>query len=79
MIILSVINIFKGFDILEPEKKWKHAYIGVIVALASTAVLLEAYTWFLVIRRKRSESGRKLPYGGDGNGVYGHGVRTQQA
>ncbi|KAH1054896.1 hypothetical protein J1N35_032961 [Gossypium stocksii] len=83
VIILSVINIFKGFDILEPEKKWKHAYIGVIVALASTAVLLEAYTWFVAIRRKRSESEGKLPYGGvnggEGNGMYSHGVRTQQA
>ncbi|KAK8487451.1 hypothetical protein V6N11_076671 [Hibiscus sabdariffa] len=80
MIILSVINVFKGFDILKPDKKWKNAYIGVIVALASSAVLLEAYTWFVVVKRKRSESAGKLPHGANGNGVNnGYGARSQQA
>ncbi|KAK8576059.1 hypothetical protein V6N13_032625 [Hibiscus sabdariffa] len=80
VIILSVINVFKGFDILKPDKKWKNAYIGVIVALASSAVLLEAYTWFVVVKRKRSESAGKLPHGANGNGVNnGYGARSQQA
>ncbi|XVF75212.1 hypothetical protein PTKIN_Ptkin13bG0169500 [Pterospermum kingtungense] len=81
VIILSVINIFKGFDILKPEKKWKHAYIGVIVALACIAVILEAYTWFVVVRRKRSERAGKMPHGvngANGNGVNGNGGRSQQ-
>ncbi|KAK8675141.1 hypothetical protein V6N13_033211 [Hibiscus sabdariffa] len=50
----GVINIFKGFDILGPEKKWKNAYVGVIIALACNTVMLEAYTWFFV-QRKRSQ------------------------
>ncbi|XVF26186.1 hypothetical protein REPUB_Repub13aG0277400 [Reevesia pubescens] len=82
VIILSVINIFKGFDILKPEKKWKNAYIGVIVALAFNALILEAYTWFVVVRRKRSESAGKMPHGvngANGKGVNGHGARPQQA
>ncbi|WRX27880.1 DOMON domain - like 7 [Theobroma cacao] len=82
VIILSVINIFKGFDILKPEKKWKNAYIGVIVALAFNAVMLEAYTWFVVVRRKRSESAGKMPHGvngANGNGVNSRGARPQQA
>ncbi|KAK8575488.1 hypothetical protein V6N13_033273 [Hibiscus sabdariffa] len=70
VIILGVINIFKGFDILEPEKKWKNAYIGVIIALACNAVMLEAYTWFF-LQRKRSESEGKIPYGI--NGAHGNG------
>ncbi|KAK8517237.1 hypothetical protein V6N13_092520 [Hibiscus sabdariffa] len=70
VIILGVINIFKGFDILEPERKWKNAYVGVIIALACNAVMLEAYTWFFV-QRKRSESEGKIPYGI--NGAHGNG------
>ncbi|TYI78139.1 hypothetical protein E1A91_D06G190300v1 [Gossypium mustelinum] len=77
VVILSVINIFKGLDILEPEKKWKNAYIGVIIALACSGIVLEAYTWFLVLRRKRSESAGKLS---DGiNGAHGNGVNAHTA
>ncbi|OMO64716.1 Cytochrome b561, eukaryote [Corchorus olitorius] len=82
VIILSVINIFKGFDILNPDKKWKHAYIGVIVALAVNAVILEAYTWFVVVKRKRSESAAKMPHGvngENGSGINRHAARPQHA
>ncbi|KAL1095908.1 hypothetical protein V6Z11_D06G188200 [Gossypium hirsutum] len=77
VVILSVINIFKGLDILEPEKKWKNAYIGVIIALACSGIVLEAYTWFLVLRRKRSESAGKLSHGI--NGAHGNGVNAHTA
>ncbi|KAH7572644.1 hypothetical protein JRO89_XS04G0285100 [Xanthoceras sorbifolium] len=78
VIILSVVNIFEGFDILKPEKKWKDAYIGVIVALAVFAVILEAYTWFVVIKRKRSESDGKMQHGINGtNGSNGYNTRDQ--
>jgi len=76
VIILSIVNIFKGFDILDPEDKWKNSYIGVIIALGVIAVLLEAYTWFVVLKRKRSE--RKVQYNGT-NGVNGNGARQQQS
>jgi len=42
VILLTIINIFKGFDILKPEKKIKNAYIGGIVALAVNALWMEA-------------------------------------
>ncbi|MBA0868622.1 hypothetical protein Goshw_016490 [Gossypium schwendimanii] len=77
VVILSVINIFKGLDILEPEKTWKNAYIGVVIALACSGVVLEAYTWFLVLRRKRSESAGKLSQGI--NGAHGNGVNAHTA
>lgn len=76
VIILSIVNIFKGFDILDPEDKWKNSYIGVIIALGVIAVLLEAYTWFVVLKRKKSEG--KVPYNGT-YGVNGHGDRQQQS
>ncbi|KAI5330759.1 PREDICTED: cytochrome [Prunus dulcis] len=67
VIILSIVNIFEGFDILKPEKKWKNAYIGLIIALGVQAALLEAYTWYVVLKRKRSEKAPRTA-----NGVNGY-------
>ncbi|KAL1817552.1 hypothetical protein ACET3Z_020126 [Daucus carota] len=87
VIALSIVNIFKGFDILDPAKKWKRAYIGVIIFLAAVAAILEALTWIIVLKRKDDESD-KYPHGvngangnGNGNGVngYGHGGYRSQA
>ncbi|WOK95466.1 hypothetical protein Cni_G04173 [Canna indica] len=69
IIILSVVNIFKGFDILEPVKKWKHAYTGILVTLASVALALELITWVIVLKR-RSRSSEKSHHGA--NGAHGY-------
>ncbi|KAK4743954.1 hypothetical protein SAY87_010266 [Trapa incisa] len=73
VIILSCINIFKGFDALNnPHKKWKRAYMGVLISLGVNFLWLEAYTWFIVLKRQESsqEGGTgKVSYGyGNGNG-----------
>ncbi|XP_077227121.1 auxin-responsive family protein [Tasmannia lanceolata] len=60
VIILSVINIFKGFNILEPEMKWKTAYASVIIVLGVIAALLEVITWIVVLRRRKSANRTKL-------------------
>ncbi|KAG9157739.1 hypothetical protein Leryth_017836 [Lithospermum erythrorhizon] len=65
ILVLGIINIFKGLDILSPEKKWKTAFIGVLIALGAIAALLEVFTWIVVIRRKSSKSTK--PYDGYGN------------
>ncbi|CAK7323270.1 unnamed protein product [Dovyalis caffra] len=79
VITLSIINIFKGFAILNPAEKWKNAYIGVIAALAFNAVWLEGYTWYIVVKRKRSENDGKMPRGMNGsNGTNGYGARQHQ-
>ncbi|KAF5196887.1 Cytochrome b561 and domon domain-containing protein [Thalictrum thalictroides] len=54
VIILSIINIYKGFDILDPEKKWKQAYTIVLTSLGGIAVAFEALTWIIVIRRRKA-------------------------
>jgi hypothetical protein len=59
--IINIINIFKGFETLEVStadryNNWKHAYTGIIAALDGIAVLLKAYTWIIVIKRKKSEN-----------------------
>ncbi|KAI3765342.1 hypothetical protein L2E82_15372 [Cichorium intybus] len=73
IIVLGIINIFKGFDILNPEKKWERGYTGVIVVLAVVAAVLEGYTWFVVLRRKKAANEEKMSNGnGYGNGSNGH-------
>ncbi|KAK6141228.1 hypothetical protein DH2020_025025 [Rehmannia glutinosa] len=52
VIVLSIVNIFEGIDILDPEKKWKKAYTGVLIFLGAIAAVLEAFTWYVVIKRK---------------------------
>ncbi|XP_044497520.1 cytochrome b561 and DOMON domain-containing protein At5g47530-like [Mangifera indica] len=59
-IILGVVNIYKGFQILQPGGPWKQAYTGIIIALAATAVVLEVFTLFIVIKRKREENSDKI-------------------
>ncbi|PON90234.1 Cytochrome b561 and DOMON domain-containing protein [Trema orientale] len=70
VIILSIINIYEGFEILQKDD-WKKAYTGVIIALGAIAISLEAYTWYYVLKIKRSEN--KVPYGANGNGANGYG------
>ncbi|KAL7142846.1 hypothetical protein ABFS83_08G151900 [Erythranthe nasuta] len=56
VIVLSAVNIFQGFDILDSEKKWKKAYIGVIIFLGAVCVVLEAITQFIVFKRKEQSA-----------------------
>lgn len=68
VIILSIVNIYKGFDILDPEKKWKRTYTGIIIALGAIAVILEAITWPIVLKRKWKNP-EKSHHGANGFGV----------
>lgn len=82
VIALSIVNIFEGFDILDPAKKWKRAYIGVLIFLGAVAAILEAFTWFVVLKRKKEEGSDKYPHVGNGvngaNGANGYGGYTSQ-
>ncbi|XP_028059066.1 serine/threonine-protein kinase AFC2-like [Camellia sinensis] len=62
IVILGIINVFKGLDILLPANKWRSAYIIVISGLGIIAILLEAITWVVVLRRKSNKSTK--PYDG---------------
>ncbi|CAI9090161.1 OLC1v1024870C1 [Oldenlandia corymbosa var. corymbosa] len=80
VIALSIVNIFKGFDILDPQKKWKNAYTGVIIAIGGVAVALEAITWLIVLKRKKdggslSDNNKYPPHSSNRvNGVNGYGA-----
>ncbi|KAJ4833481.1 hypothetical protein Tsubulata_008073 [Turnera subulata] len=72
IIILSIINIFEGFNISKGQNYWKWTYAGIIIALGAVALLLEILTWLVVIRRKRLETTNTKGIGTDGvDGVNG--------
>ena len=54
ILILSIINVFKGFNVLSPAHKWKLAYVVAIAVVGGVAVVLEAVTWLVVFKRKPS-------------------------
>jgi hypothetical protein len=56
VIILGIINIFKGMSILSVAQKWKTAYIIAICVLGAIALILEAITWVIVLKRRKSEN-----------------------
>ncbi|GER26197.1 auxin-responsive family protein [Striga asiatica] len=55
VIVLSIVNIYKGLEILDPQKKWQQAYIFMYVALGALALLLEALTRFVVYKREKNQ------------------------
>ncbi|GAA0143859.1 hypothetical protein LIER_35821 [Lithospermum erythrorhizon] len=76
VIVLSIVNIFEGFDILQPEEKWRRAYIGVLIFLGVFAVLMEVITWIIVLkRRKETSSEDKFSSAAGTNGAREHDNR----
>lgn len=55
IVVLGIFNVFKGLEILDPQKKWKSAYIILLIILGGIALFLEVITWIVVVKRKSSE------------------------
>ncbi|KAI4383223.1 hypothetical protein MLD38_009089 [Melastoma candidum] len=73
VIVLSVVNVFKGLDLLNPGGNWKTAYVGILIFLGGMAGALEAITWYIVLKRRKSEKeGGRYPGEVNGNHHY-HG------
>ncbi|XP_057432543.1 cytochrome b561 and DOMON domain-containing protein At5g48750-like [Lotus japonicus] len=53
-IVLSILNIFKGFDILHAHMMWKKIYLGIIISLAVIALMLQI--WWCKKRFNSKES-----------------------
>ncbi|CAA7040412.1 unnamed protein product [Microthlaspi erraticum] len=71
VIILAVVNIFKGLDILSPDVQCRIAYTAIIVALGIVAAVLEAFTWYVIIKRgKAEESAKTAQLGNAGQSQY---------
>lgn len=71
VIVLGAINIFRGLTILQSEDKWRTAYIAVICVLVGIAIILEAITWIVVLKRRR---GSKKTYSNGHNVQQPFGV-----
>ncbi|KAG6418979.1 hypothetical protein SASPL_121187 [Salvia splendens] len=71
VIVLSIINIFKGFNILHPDQKWRTAYFAVLIGLAALAAILEICTWCVVLKRKKSSRPDMISNGNHGYNGYG--------
>ncbi|PKA48614.1 Auxin-induced in root cultures protein 12 [Apostasia shenzhenica] len=63
VVVLGIINVFRGLRILSPGDGWKLAYVFFLCALGAAALLLEAITWLIVLRRKKTEASAKLNNG----------------
>ncbi|PWZ13634.1 Cytochrome b561 and DOMON domain-containing protein [Zea mays] len=55
VIVLGVVNIFKGMSILGVEQRWRTAYIAAVCVLLVSAAALEAVTWGVVLRRRKAD------------------------
>ncbi|XP_068645215.1 cytochrome b561 and DOMON domain-containing protein At3g25290-like [Aristolochia californica] len=66
VIVMSIINVFKGLAILEPGNKWRIAYIIVLVVLGAIAAILEVLTWVVLLKRRKSDTTTKLHNGSNG-------------
>lgn len=71
VIVLSIINVFEGFKVLDRERSWRRAYIAVIATLAGVAAFLEVVTWVVVLRRRSRHSEKVLGGGAPANGSHG--------
>ena len=45
ILVLSILNIFYGFDILAPAPKWRYGYIGILGGLAGLTLVFELVKW----------------------------------
>ena len=45
ILVLSILNIFYGFDILAPAPKWRYGYIGILGGLAGLTMVFEIVKW----------------------------------
>ncbi|XP_027117055.2 cytochrome b561 and DOMON domain-containing protein At3g25290 [Coffea arabica] len=57
VLVLGIINVFKGLEMLDPPKKWKLAYIFFLAVLGGIAISLEVITWIVILKRKPGKSG----------------------
>ncbi|KAK4795233.1 hypothetical protein SAY86_013227 [Trapa natans] len=51
IVILGILNVFKGYNILRPGEKWKSGYIILIAILGGIALFLEVVTCIVVLNR----------------------------
>ena len=54
LLAATSVNIFQGIAILEPNRTWKSAYIGILGSLAAITLAFEVFTWAKFLLDKKS-------------------------
>lgn len=57
VIVLGIVNVFKGMEILSVDHKWTMGYIIAVAILGGIALFLEVVTWSVILKRKDARSG----------------------
>jgi heme/copper-type cytochrome/quinol oxidase subunit 2 len=78
-IIVIIINIFEGLHVLQPNHKWRRAYIIVLIILGAISIILELVTWILWFYRRKAVTAKKLddPETEKNGQVHRNGMQSQ--
>ncbi|GJN33557.1 hypothetical protein PR202_gb22170 [Eleusine coracana subsp. coracana] len=68
VVVLGIVNVFKGMAILGVEQRWRTAYIVALFVLGAVALVLEVVTWGVVVRRRRMAENKTFNNSGGSNG-----------
>ncbi|KAK9944653.1 hypothetical protein M0R45_010213 [Rubus argutus] len=56
ILVLGIVNVFKGMDILNPAKHWRSTCIITVAVLGGIGLFLETVTCIVVLKRRSSKS-----------------------
>lgn len=79
VIILGILNIFRGFDILKPKGKYERDYIIFLLSLGAFAAFMEIFTWIIVLKRKKVNETQKYTSNEVNYEAYGYGPYTTRS
>ncbi|WCJ33005.1 Cytochrome b561 and DOMON domain-containing protein At5g35735 [Euphorbia peplus] len=54
-VIMSIINIYQGFAILQPDDLWRKIYTIILIILGGSAAVLEIITWLMILCKREKE------------------------
>lgn len=55
IILLGIINIFRGLNILSPGGNWRSGFVASLILMVVVAVVLEVVTWIRYIKKRRED------------------------
>ncbi|KAK8970208.1 hypothetical protein KSP40_PGU006309 [Platanthera guangdongensis] len=59
LLALTIVNIFKGFKILQPPPKWRAVYVGILISIGCATLVLEGITWYKFWQEQKEEKEKK--------------------
>ncbi|XP_028801642.1 cytochrome b561 and DOMON domain-containing protein At5g35735-like [Neltuma alba] len=59
LLVIIIMNIFRGIHILQAGQGWKWAYVGILAFLGAITLGLESYTWLKFCVHKQNQQKKK--------------------